>query len=108
MASIEIQSSILKSKCEKYLANRKAYITQRKDKEIKKLVGKRTFWLFGDKFTYETAKVYLDKHADNFHEYYLCELSGGGRSLEAEDLLALTKHNDTVTLTDEDIWIMEY
>ena len=108
MASIQIEARRLKAACENFLIHYSEVLQNKLDVHINRLVGKREYWLFGSKYTYETAKEELE-NADIWHPYQMTKKLYGSQDVsQAKQLLTLSKLGDPVTLTTDDVWITEY
>lgn len=107
MASIQIEAWRLKTACENFLAKRETRIKHEQDGIINnQYVGKHKYWLFGARYTYETARKMLE--SSDYVGWHKITWKDGEWAYQAEQLLSLANNGDPVTLTQDDIWIMEY
>lgn len=107
MASIKVSAEKLKAACENYLTKHKERIERELEKAIWSHVGKRKYW-FGPRHTYESATYHIKNDGDFFTTYERITIHGRRWADTAEDFLKLANNGDPVTLTDEDVWILDH
>lgn len=108
MSHVKVDAKRVQQACENFLEYYKTKLNEKLDEIVYKYVGKREYWLFGTKYTYETAKEMLD-NGDIWSKYIMLKSFYGSQdAAQARSLLSLAKLGDPVTLTTNDVWIMEY